>query len=168
VEPHTIDLGHDLGEPHHEGVYGPLLWVDVSNGRVWQEGSAGEGTPELGTGTTALLIWVGMSVAVVSEGVPDAQLQLVGQALRAFLRRPDLPIVFRRDWLPRKIGSKIVADAPASVPDRELARAEAYALVQAAWLEQESVTIELRAERFAFEVRAVPDEAGRVEVAIQQ
>lgn len=167
MEPHTIDLAHDLGAPHHEGAYGPLLWVDVSSGRVWQEGSAGEGTPDLGTGTTALLIWVGLSVVAVSEGVPDAQLQLVGQGLRAFLGRPDLPIVFNRGWLPGKIGSKIVAHAPASVPERELARAEAYALVQAGWLERDSVTIELLAERFAFEARAVPDEAGRLQVVIQ-
>jgi hypothetical protein len=167
MEPHTIDLAHDLVAPHHDGLYGPMLWIDVGSGRVWQEGSAGQGTPELGRATNAFLIWVGTPVAAVSEGVPDAQIQRVAQGLRAFLRRLDLPVVFNRGWLPGKVGAKIVVDAPAAVPRRALARAEVYALVQAAWLDQDHVSIELEAERFDFEVRTTPDEEGRLQLVVE-
>jgi hypothetical protein len=166
MEPHTLDLAHELGTPHHEGLYGPMLWIDVGSGRVWQEGSAGRGTPELGTGTNVFLIWIGMPVAAVSEGVPDPQLQQVSRGLRAFLRRSDLPVVFNRGWLPGRVGAKIVVDAAAAVSRRELARAEAYALVQAGWFERERVSVELEAERFDFEVRSTADEAGRLQPVI--
>jgi hypothetical protein len=166
MEPHTLDLAHDLRAPHHEGVYGPLLWVDVTAGRVWQEGSAGQGTPELGSGVHVLLVWVGAMVAVVSMGVDDPQIASVSQAVRAFLGNPDAAVVFERGWLPEKIGTRIAAQAPTEFPRSELARAEAYALVQARWLDLERVTIELATERFVFDVRTVLDASGRVQQLI--
>ena len=162
MEPHTIDLAHDLSEPHLEGVYGPMLWVDAGSGRVWQEGSAGQGTPELGSGTNVLLVWAGQMVAVVSEGVGDEQVAVVSQHLRAFLQRPDTPIVFERDWLPGKIGRVVAVDAAPAVPARVLARAEGYVLIQARFLDLENVVVEVAGERFDFGVRTVPDAAGRL------
>ena len=166
MEPHTLDLAHDLRAPHHEGVYGPLLWVDAPTGRVWQEGSAGQGTPELGSGVHVLLVWVGAMVAVVSMGIDDPHIAGVSQAVRAFLANPDAPVVFERNWLPEKIGTRIAAQAPTAVPERELARAEAYALVQARWLDVERVTVELATERFVFDVSSVLDSSGRVRQVI--
>ena len=57
--------------------------------------------------------------------------------------------------------------APSSVPRRELARAAAHLLVQAAWLEREAVAIELEGETFHFEVRESLDETGRVLTVIK-
>lgn len=167
MEPHTIDLSHDLRAPHFEGVYGPLLWVDASSRRVWQEGSAGQGTPELGSATSVLLIWVGTPVAVVSLGVSDAARSEVARAVRAFLRRPETPVVFELAWLPQKIGTTIAAEAPDAVPRRELARAEAYALVQARWLDADSVTVDLGTERFVFAVGTALDASGRVHSTVE-
>ena len=167
MEPHTIDLAHELRAPHHDGVYGPLLWVDATSGRVWQEGSAGHGTPELGSGTNVLLVWVGRMVPIVSLGIADEHLTGVSQALRAFLRSADAAIVFERSWLPDKIGISIAVEAADAVPRRELARAEAYALVQARWFERERVTVELGAEHFVFDVRTSVDMSGRVQQVIE-
>jgi hypothetical protein len=162
MEPHTLDLAHDLRAPNLEGVYGPLLWVDVTTGRVWQEGSAGQGTPELGSGVHVLLVWVGAMVAVVSMGVDESQISGVSQAVRAFLGNPEAAVVFEQSWLPEKIGTRIAAQAPTAFSRRELARAEAYALVQARWLDLERVTVELATERFVFEASSVLDSSGRV------
>jgi hypothetical protein len=167
MEPHTMDLAHDLSAPHHEGVYGPLLWVDAASGRCWQEGSAGHGTPELGGGTNALMVWVGRLVVVVSMGVAEEQQARTSRALRTFLRQPELAIVFERSWLPDKAGTKVAVDAADAVPRRDLARAEAYALVQARWLDREQVLVELEAESFSFEARTVIDAAGRLRYIIE-
>lgn len=167
MEPHTIDLAHDLRAPELEGVFGPLLWVDASAGRVWQEGSAGQDTPELGSGTSVLLIWVGAPVAVVSLGVSDEDRAAVARAVRAFLRRPEASVVFELGWLPQKEGTSIAVEALDAVSRRELARAEAYALVQARWFEGESVAVELGAERFVFAVRTALDTSGRVRSIVE-
>lgn len=162
-----MDLAHDLRAPHFEGIYGPLLWTEANAGRVWQEGSAGQGTPELGSATSVLLVWVGTPVAVVSLGVSAEARGTVASAVRAFLRRPELPVVFELAWLPEKVGTTIAVEALDAVPRRELARAEAYALVQARWLESETVTVELEAERFVFTVATALDASGRVHSLIE-
>ena len=91
----------------------------------------------------------------------------VSQALRAFLRSADAAIVFERSWLPDRIGISIAVEAVDAVPRRELARAEAYALVQARWFERERVTVELGAEHFVFDVRTSVDTSGRVPQGIE-
>src|SRR5262245_24948065 len=131
MEPHSIDPAHELAAPRHEGVFGPLLWIDVASGKVWQEDF-----DEQGPGTRALLVWVGAPVAVVFEGVPDAELSRVSERLRAYLRRSALPVVFQGSWLPDKTGIEASADEEGTVSRRELARAAAYVLVQSEWLER--------------------------------
>lgn len=166
MEPHTIDLAHDLRAPHFEGIYGPMLWVDASAGRVWQEGSAGQGTPEPGSATSVLLVWVGTPVVVVSQGVREEDRAAVTRAVRAFLRRAEAPIVFELGWLPEKVGTSIAVEAPDAVPRREVARAEAYALVQARWFAGENVAVELGPERFTFAVGTALDASGRLHATI--
>lgn len=70
--------------------------------------------------------------------------------------------MFERDWLPEKVGTSIVAQAPSAFARVELARAEAYALVQARWLDRDRITVELGAARFTFDVRTALDASGRV------
>jgi hypothetical protein len=167
MEPHTIDLAHDLSAPHFEGIYGPLLWVDASASRLWQEGSAGQGTPEPSSATSVLLVWVGTPVVVVSLGVRDEARAAVAHTVRAVLRRPEVPIVFELGWLPQKGGMLIATDAPSTAAKRELARAEAYALVQARWLEGDRVIVELGSESFAFTVSSALDASGRLHTVVQ-
>ncbi|HVJ20246.1 MAG TPA: hypothetical protein VM686_32750 [Polyangiaceae bacterium] len=162
MEPHSVDLAHELAPPRHEGVFGPLLWIDRERGLVWQEAFA-----EQGTGTRALLVWVGTLVAAVSEGVPESEVAKVSECLRSFLRRSELPVVFQGEWLPNKTGIELCIDATPAVPRRELARAAAYALVQSAWLDRERVRVELDGESFDFDVRSSPDEEGRLLTVIK-
>lgn len=167
MEPHTLDPARELREPHQEGVFGPLLGIDVAQARVWQDGSVDPGKAELDPAVNARLVWVGKLVAVVSVGVEDARRGAVGDALRSFLGQAQLPIVFSRGWLPGKIGSIIAADSPLAVAGRDLARAEAYALVQTRWFQGERVLVELGPETFEFEVRSVLDAADRVQVTLR-
>jgi hypothetical protein len=166
MEPHTMDPAHELLAPRQEGVFGPQLWIDVPGRRVWQEGSAGDGVGEPGANSSARLVWVGRLVVVVAMGPQQEQLPGIAGALRAFFRQEQLPIVFSRAWLPEKIGTVIAADA-AGASALDLARAEAYALVQARWFEEERITVELTGEVFQFEVRSVLDAADRVQVTIR-
>ncbi len=163
MEPHSIDPAHDLVTPHHEGVFGPLLWVDTSSGEARQENYYGDP----GGGTKALLVWVGHVVAVVSPGVDGAARAKVSQGLRAYLRRGELPIVYADEWLPGRTGARASANVEGAVARRDLARAAAYLLVQSEWLERERVTIELDGERFDFDVRESPDESGRLLTVIK-
>jgi hypothetical protein len=167
MEPHTLDPAHELREPHQDGVFGPLLGIDAASARVWQEGSVHPGKAELDPAVNARLVWVGTLVAVVSAGVEDAQLAAVARALRSFLGRAELPVVFSRGWLPGKVGSIIVAESSVAVSARELARAEAYALVQTRWFQGERVLVQLAADTFEFEVRSVLDAADRVQVTLR-
>jgi hypothetical protein len=167
MEPHTLDPAHELREPHQEGVFGPLLGIDVADARVWQEGSVHPGKAAQDPAVNARLVWVGSLVAVVSVGVEDARLPAVAQALRAFLGQPQLPVVFSRGWLPGKVGSVIATESPPTVAGRELARAEAYALVQTRWFQGERVLVQLGTDSFEFEVRSVLDAADRVQVTLR-
>jgi hypothetical protein len=160
MEPHSVDPAHELVPPRHEGVFGPLLWIDPAGGAVSQEAFA-----EPGTGTKALLVWVGALVAAVFEGVPDGAHANVSDSLRTFLRRAELPVVFLHARLPHGAGIKTSANGSGS--RRELARAAAYALVQSAWLENDEVTIELDGESFHFEVRESLDEESRLLTVIR-
>ena len=158
MEPHSIDPAHDLVTPHHDGVFGPLLWVDTVSGETRKENYYGDP----GGGIKALLVWVGHLVAVVSRGVSEGDRTKVSAGLRAYLRRGELPIVYGGEWLPGRTGSLASADVEGDVGRRDLARAAAYLLVQSEWLDRERVTIELDGERFDFDVRESPDESGRL------
>jgi hypothetical protein len=163
MEPHSIDPAHDLVTPHHDGVFGPLLWVDTTSGEARQENYYGDP----GGSIKALLVWVGHLVVVVSRGVHESERPKVSQGLRAYLRRGELPIVYEREWLPERVGTVAVSDVEGSVPRRDLARAAAYLLVQSEWVDRESVAIELDGERFEFDVRESPDESGRLLTVIK-
>jgi hypothetical protein len=162
MEPHSIDPAHDLVAPHHDGVFGPLLWVDPASGKVRKESYYGDP----GERAKALLVWVGHVVAVV-RGVSDAERAKVSRGLREYLRRGELPIVYAGDPLPGERGARASADVEGAISSRDLARAVAYLLVQSEWLERESVTVELDGERFDFEVGETPDESGRLITVIQ-
>jgi hypothetical protein len=163
MEPHSIDPAHDLISPHHDGVFGPLLWVNTESGEVRKEIYYGDP----GGSIKALLVWVGQVVAVVSRGVHESERAKVSRGLRAYLRRGELPIVYERDWLPERAGTLAVADVEGTVPRRDLARAAAYLVVQSEWLERERVAIELDGERFDFDVREAPDGEGRLLTVIK-
>lgn len=163
MEPHSIDPAHDLVFPHHDGVFGPLLWVDTMSGEVRQENYYGDP----GGSIKALLVWVGHLVAVVSRGVNESERSKVSRGLRAYLRRGELPIVYESDWLPERTGTLANADVEGTLPRRELARAAAYLLVQSEWVDRERVAIELDGERFDFDVRESPDESGRLLTVIK-
>ena len=163
MEPHSIDPAHDLVFPHHDGVFGPLLWVDTSRGEARQENYYGDP----GGSVKALLVWVGQLVVAVTRGVYEADRPKVSRGLRAYLRRGELPIVYEREWLPERVGTMAVADVEGEVSRRDLARAAAYLLVRSEWVDRERVAIVLDGERFEFDVGESPDGEGRLLTVIK-
>jgi hypothetical protein len=112
--------------------------------------------------TNAFLVWLGRPVVVISGGVSLADLPAVAEALRSLLgAAASVPVVAGMGRLDGEDGWRAASDNPGSCPDRLLARAEAYVLVQAGWNEGTPLRVELDGEEFSFGVEFREAPAGR-------
>lgn len=140
--------------PTHDGVFGPEIILDSMTGHCCFKSDDGKlvgNVPERPT-TNAFVVWLGHPVIVVSEGVQHANLPTVAAGLRNLLQDRTLPVVVS---LGRRTGEayvRAISDNPTSHLDRELARAEAYVLVQCAWDENEILRVALDDNLFEFRV----------------
>jgi hypothetical protein len=141
-----------IPSPHVEGVFGPevLLNVETGEGCLRSAGGVVTGPLPSSPATNAFLVWVGFAVLVVSEGVRDEHVTTVASKLRTRLQSQPLPIVFSRGQHPAQDGVVIITDAAGAAP-MQFARAEGYALVQAAWHEG-PVTVHVDGTPYTFEV----------------
>lgn len=141
-----------IPSPNTEGLFGPEVLLNVETGEGCLRAADGVITGQLPSSpaTNAFLVWVGFAVLVVSEGVRDQHLTTVANKLRQRLQTALLPIVFSRGQRKTQDGVDIITDAPDAEP-MQLARAEGYALVQAAWHEG-PVTVHTPGASYTFEV----------------
>jgi hypothetical protein len=150
-----------LMNPSKNGVFGAEIVLNTRTGHACfrsKEGSVIRAPPEPPT-TNAFFVWVGRPVIVVSEGVSAEDADDVANALRGFVGEEHIPIVFN-------LGRSDVSDARvmasgSSCSLRELALAEAYALVQCAWLEAERLRVEVDGRLFDFRVEFLPEADGK-------
>lgn len=149
-----------IPSPKIEGIFGPEVLLNVNTGEGCLRSAEGAVTGQLpgSPATNAFLVWVGFAVLVVSEGVPDEHVTTVAKKLRQLLGSEQLPVVFSRGQHATQDGVEIIVE-PAGAPDMQLARAEGYALVQAAWHEG-PVTVHANGASYTFEVSFVEVSAG--------
>lgn len=143
-------------------MFGPEILLNCRSGAACIRADDGQlcGTrPDLPV-TNAFAVWVGSPVIVVSEGVGGSDAAVVASALREVVALGDVSVVFNRE---RLSASKVraIADRRSTVAGRDIARAEAYVLVECAWVEADMVSVELDGESFDFRVRFEPGVAGR-------
>jgi hypothetical protein len=145
----------DIPAPSVEGVYGPECLLNSQTGEGCLRDDAGQlvGSMPSAPITNAFLVWVGMPVLVVSQGVAQADSERVADRLRERFDAPDLPVIFDRGRRTHGAGHIVHSEAQAAATE-ELARAEGYALVQLAW-EEDEVTVQMGRDVFSFDVRFV-------------
>jgi hypothetical protein len=136
-----------MSKPKREGIYGSEIVLGANSGEVLRVGDEVFATSSETT-TNAYHVWVGAPVLVVSQGVERARVANVAGRLRDFLGVPHLAAVVELGWLPGHDGVIGVSDDNSGVARRDLARAQAYALVQGSWFERERVLISLDEEVF--------------------
>lgn len=148
--------------PAREGVlWGYDIVLDVRSGLAWLRTADGDvrGTMPSGPKTNAFLVWVSRPVVVVSEGVALADFETVAEALRDIVGLGSLPVVFDRGRTgPDSVRAMAWCDP--STTRGEVARAQAYVMVQCAWYEDERITVELDGQTFGFEIRFERAETG--------
>jgi hypothetical protein len=144
-----------LPVPTVEGVFGPevLLNTETGVGCFLDDEGVPSGALPGPPSTNAFLVWVGRAVLVVSDGVREEHRSVVAHTLRQRLHAAQLPIVFSQRAHAADGGTSIAVDA-AGVQASELARAEAYALVQLAW-EEDVITVRVAGDVHRFEVSFV-------------
>lgn len=148
--------------PAREGVlWGWDIVLDARSGLAWLRTADGDvrGTMPSGPKTNAFVVWVGRPVVVVSEGVEPSAFEAVAGALRDIVGLGGVSIVFDRGRA--GLGAvRAMAHCDPLVARREVARAQAYVMVQCAWYEGERITIELDGQAFGFEIRFERAERG--------
>jgi hypothetical protein len=148
--------------PEREGVlWGWDIVLAVRSGQAWLRTADGEvrGTMPSGPKTNAFVVWVGRSVIVVSEGVEPGDFGAVAEALRDVVGLGSVPVLFDRGRA--GVGAvRAVAHGDPSTARREVARAQAYVMVQCAWYEGAGITVELDGQTFGFEIRFERGEGG--------
>jgi hypothetical protein len=133
-----------LPYPTEEGVFGPEVVVSTISG----DGCLRSQTTTVGRhpetpAANAFLAWVGRPVLVVSEGVQVADAANVARGLRTFLQQENLPVLITTPHNANAADASAISDDPSNAPERELARAMAFVLVQASWLESKIIRIQL-------------------------
>lgn len=140
-------------EPEREGVFGWEILLNVRSGDSCLRSTDGvfHGPMPEEPRTNAFVVWVGRPVVVVSEGVRPQDFESVATALRQVVGADKAPVVFS---LGRTGTNHVRAEAVCDrvVTGRELARAEAYVLVQCAWVEHKTIVVELGKQSFELEV----------------
>ena len=101
--------------------------------------------------TNGFLVWVGVVVLVVSEGVGLEDEARVAEHLRTLLVAPALPIVFNRGRHASGMGVTIACYPSHEHLTPQMAKAEAYVLVERAWEETEAI-VHVGARRMSFAV----------------
>lgn len=147
-----------------EGIFGPEIVLNTVSGRGCVRRDDGVLVGELPPPpmTNAFLVWLGRPVVVISEGVSLANLPAVAEALRNLLgAAASVPVVASMGRLGGAGGWRAASHNPGSCPDRDLARAEAYVLVQAGWNEGTPMRVELHGGLFSFGVEFREGPAGR-------
>ena len=146
--------------PTREGIFGPEILINATSGigclRL-DNGTLIGPAPEPPS-TNAFVIWLGRPIVVVSEGVQIGNVSRVAAGLRQIIGDTNVPVVVS---LGRVAGrAHAIVDGAVSHVERELARAEAYALVQAGWVEAEKIPLELNGQSFDFQFAFRPGEEG--------
>ena len=152
----------ELDKPKRDGVFGPELLLSAKTGDMAVQ-AAGNTTADGAQGgpwVNAFLVWVGVAVVVVSEGVEHSSADVVSTALRAALVRPDLAVVFALGGRKPGYSQATVSQGTVHTGARELARAEAFANVQCGLEEAKTVTVSQDGEQFAFALSFVEDTDG--------
>jgi hypothetical protein len=160
----SMMLGYDIEslKPVVEGMFGPELTVDIGSGdgSLRFPNGAVLGEMPQGPATNGFLIWLGYPIVVLSAGITHANLTVVAARLRVLLNAPRIPVVANLGALSGGCGSRIIVDEEVRHPRRDLARAEAYALVQGGLLEGPRIIVELEDESFEFLVTFEPRDGG--------
>lgn len=137
------------------GVQGPPIVVNQSTAEIRLADLSTVVPSEsasLGGLVLAHVVWVGRFVCVVSAGVPQGRRGRLAARLRAFLAAPALPLVFTLSPRPdeRPCVAVSVQDTSCQAESVDLARAQAFVLVQCAWLETPDVLVQLDSEEYRF------------------
>jgi hypothetical protein len=142
-----------LNAPKQNGVFGAEILLNVRSGRGCLRADDGAllGAAPEGPATNAFVVWVGRPVIVVSEGVDSGDVVVVGSALRDLVGSDDAPVVFSLERVAAN-GVRAITDRALANFEREIAKAEAYVLVQCGWVEAESIRVELDGQAFEFRV----------------
>ncbi len=149
--------------PGREGVFGPELGINAVSGvgcLRFEDGRVA-GDPPGAPSTNAFVVWLGRPIVVVSEGVQEKDAPIVTAGLRELLDEANLPVVISLGRTGGQGPARAIT-VGADGYDRELARAEAYVLVQAAWIETDTLTIELNGRLFVFRVEFRTASDGRL------
>jgi hypothetical protein len=151
-----------LKSPTKEGVYGPEILLNCVSGQAclrFEDGTTRGNAPGPPC-TNAFFVWVGRPVIVVSEGVQAPCTAAVAESLRTLAGAPDVPVVFNLGRLDGKDGVRVISVPASSNPRPDLARAEAYVMVQCAWHEGGALAVELDGRLFNVRIEFRQTEAG--------
>jgi hypothetical protein len=164
-----MDANFIVEAPQKEGVFGPEVLLNSTSGQGclrFSDGTIRGPMPEPPS-TNAFLVWLGYPVLVVSEGVRDADVSGVAHELRKSVGGPSIPVVVTLGPLESGKGARALTDNPSARPRRDLARAQAFVLVQCSWDEGPRINVELDGEVYDFFVEFRESADGTFTPAVQ-
>ncbi|WP_394834466.1 hypothetical protein LVJ94_49020 [Pendulispora rubella] len=138
--------------PASEGIFGPEILLNAVSGvgcLRFEDGKVIGRRPEVPV-TNAFVVWLGRPIVVVSGGVEPENVPRVAKELRLLLEDLTVPVVVCVPRDSAQSSARAISDIAVSYIDRELARAEAYVRVQAAWEEGDRIEIELDGRPYSF------------------
>jgi hypothetical protein len=124
---------HNYYLANGEGICGPEILLNVDSGVGcfrFDDGRIAGVVPQEPI-TNAFVIWVGVYVVVTSAGVDADHVPQVAAGLRSLLGAQDVPVAIKLASPKRAGVARLLVDGGSPVSRRQIARAEAYAQLQA-------------------------------------